>query len=303
MSKTLIVLNPTAGSGRAGQMWQEIEPLLWKLLGELVIAVTEHPQDVARHLEEAYSAGLTRVISIGGDGTNHVLINGLAALNQRHPERPPMVYGNLPIGTGRDWARGMGIPTDHYRLAAEWIAHAQPKPIDLGLLRFDSASEYFLNIASAGMGGEVVSRVNRTARRRSWTFLGATVSTLMRYKPKPIQVTLDGVEWYDNRAYLLAVANGTTFGHGMKIAPNAQPDDGLFDVLVIDNIPRLQVLAALKRVYDGSHLSHPAVHHMRAAQVQVHSPAGNISLELDGEYAAGRDLTFSICPGVLQVLA
>jgi YegS/Rv2252/BmrU family lipid kinase len=303
MSKTLIVLNPRAGSGRAGQVWTELEPLLWELLGELVIAVTQNPQDVAAHLEEAYAAGLTRIISIGGDGTNHVLVNALTALNRRHPEGPRMVYGNLPIGTGRDWARGFGIPTDNYRRAAEWIAHAQPKSIDLGLLHFDHQDEYFLNIASAGMGGDVVSRVNRTARRRPWTFLQATVESLMRYQPKPIQVTLDGKEWYDNRAYLLAVANGTTFGHGMKIAPNAQQDDGLFDVLVIDDIPRLRVLAALKSVYDGSHLTHPAVHHMRAAEVRVQSPAGTIGIELDGEYAAGRDLTFTVQPGALQVLA
>lgn len=303
MSKTLIVLNPRAGGGRAGQVWTELEPLLWELLGELVIAVTQRPQDVAAHLEEAYAAGLTRIISIGGDGTNHVLVNALTALNARHPEGPRMVYGNLPIGTGRDWARGIGIPTDNYRRAAEWIAHAQPKSIDLGLLHFDDKSEYFLNIASVGMGGEVVSRVNRADRRRPWTFLKATVESLLHYKPQPIQVTLDGKQWYDNRAYLLAVANGTTFGHGMKIAPNAQQDDGLFDVLVIDDIPRVRVLAALKRVYDGSHLTHPAVHHMRAAQVQVHSPAGNIGIEFDGEYAAGRDLTFSVRPGALQVLA
>ena len=258
---------------------------------------------MAAHLEEAYAAGLTRIISIGGDGTNHVLINALSALNERHPAGPRMVYGNLPIGTGRDWARGIGIPTDSYRRAAEWIAHAQPKAIDLGHLQFDNESEFFLNIASAGMGGEVVSRVNSAARRRPWTFLKATVDTLMQYKPQPIQVTLDGKEWYDNRAYVLAVANGTTFGHGMKIAPNAQQDDGLFDVLVIDDIPRLRVLAALKSVYDGSHLTHPAVHHTRAAQVQVQSPSGTIGIELDGEYAAGRNLTFTVRPGALQVLA
>jgi diacylglycerol kinase (ATP) len=116
-------------------------------------------------------------------------------------------------------------------------------------------------------------------------------------------VTLDGKPWYDERAYTLVIANGTTFGHGMKIAPDAKHDDGLFDVLVIDNISRFRVLAALQRVYDGSHLTHPAVHQARAAQVQVHCPTGKLGMELDGEYASGSDLTFSIRPGALQILA
>lgn len=303
MSKTLIVLNPRAAGGRAGQIWKEVEPLLWDQLGELVIAVTEHPQDVAEHLEQAYASGLTRIISIGGDGTNHVLVNALAALNERHPDGPQMVYGNLPVGTGRDWARGSGIPINDYARAAHWITHAQPKAIDLGLLQFDDAREYFLNIASTGMGGDVVSRVNSARKRRPWTFLQSTVTTLLQYQPPPIQVTLDGKPWYDDRAYALVVANGSTFGHGMKIAPDARYDDGLFDVVVIDNISRVRVLAALKSVYDGSHLTHPAVHHMRAAEVHVHCPTGAVGMELDGEYAAGRELTFTVRPGALQVLA
>src|SRR6185369_17481557 len=109
MSKTLIVLNPHAGSGRAGRVWKELEPILWDKLGELVVAVTQNPDEVAPHLERAYASGLTRVISIGGDGTNHALVNALADLNERNPNGAQMVYGNLPIGSGRDWARFKGI--------------------------------------------------------------------------------------------------------------------------------------------------------------------------------------------------
>src|SRR5947207_6621797 len=96
---TLIILNPHAGSGRAGKLWTQIEPLLWKELGELVVAITERPQDVAQHLEKARDAGLTRVIAIGGDGTNHALVNELVRLNHRYPGEPPMTFGQLPIGT------------------------------------------------------------------------------------------------------------------------------------------------------------------------------------------------------------
>jgi diacylglycerol kinase family enzyme len=86
MSKTLVILNPYAGSGRAGRVWKELEPLLWEQLGELVVAITQHPEDVAQHLDKAYAVDIRRVIAIGGDGTNHILVNALAALNAQHPD-------------------------------------------------------------------------------------------------------------------------------------------------------------------------------------------------------------------------
>lgn len=303
MTKTLIILNPHAASGLAGQLWQEIEPVLWEKLGELVIAVTQRPQEVAAHLDKAYEMGLTRVISIGGDGTNHALINALAEANERHPDGEPMVYGNLPIGTGRDWARGLGVPFGSIRAAADWIAHAQPHPTDIGMLTYDGKREFFLNIASAGLGGEVSRRVERVRQRRPWTFARATLTTIAMYHPQPMQITLDGREWYEGNAYAVAIANGTTFGHGMKIAPNAQVRDGLFDVVLVKGIARARVLAAFGRVYSGTHLTHPGVLSAQAKQVKIRSPKGLVEMELDGEYAVGHDLTFTVRPGLMPILS
>lgn len=298
---TLIILNPHAGSGRAGRVWKELEPLLWQELGELLLAVTERAADVAEHLDKAYAVGVRRVISIGGDGTNHTLVNALAAQNARLPEAGRMVYGSLPVGTGQDWARGSGIPTRDPREAARWIAQAKPQALDLGLLHLDGSQEYFLNIASAGLGGDVSQRVNRVQRRRPWTFLKSTVEGILHYRPQHLIVHLDGAPWFDDKAFIVAIANGTTFGHGMRIAPNARPDDGLFDVLVVRAVPRLEVLRTLRRVYDGSHLSHPAVHYARAATVEIESPEP-FGLELDGESAHGQQARFSVAAGALQAL-
>lgn len=303
MTKTLIILNPHAASGLAGQLWQEIEPILWEKLGELLIAVTQKPEDIAPHLDKAYDMGLTRVISIGGDGTNHALINALAEANERHPDGERMVYGNLPIGTGRDWARGLGVPFGSIRAAADWIANAQPQPTDVGLLTFDHKHEYFLNIASAGMGGEVSRRVEQVRRRRTWTFARATLTTIASYRAQPMQITLDGRDWYEGDAYVVAIANGTTFGHGMKIAPNAQVRDGLFDVVLVKGIARARVLAAFQRVYSGTHLTHPGVMSAQARQVHIRSPRGLVEMELDGEYAAGHALTFTVRPGLMKILS
>ncbi|HEX2618494.1 MAG TPA: diacylglycerol kinase family protein [Phototrophicaceae bacterium] len=311
MSKTLIILNPHAGGGRAGQLWTQIEPLLWDKLGELAVAVTQRPEEVAHHLDKMYATGLNRVISIGGDGTNHALVNALANLSEQYPEGEPVIYGMFPVGTGQDWARSAGIPLNDIEAAADWVANAQPYPTDIGLMTLDNnlpekplekpRREHFLNIASTGLGGEVDKRVNQAAVRRPWTFLAATVATILQFKPQPIQIQLDDQDWYEGGALTLVVANGTTFGHGMKIAPNAQIDDGLFDVVLVKDASKLDTLMALRRVYDGSHLTHPAVQFSRAKKVQVQGKAIQ-SLDLDGEYASARQITFELRPGLLHLL-
>jgi len=302
MSKTLIIRNPHAGSGRAGRVWKELEPLLWEQLGELVVAVTQRTEEVAEHLDKAHASGLTRVISIGGDGTNHTLVNALADLNERYPDGQQMIYGNLPIGSGRDWARFKKIPLDIYK-AARWIATAQPTATDVGVLTFGDKREHFLNIASVGLSGEVDRRVNATPVRRPWTFLKATVQTILTYRPQPMQIRLDHQDWYEGSTYVVAIANGSTFGHGMRIAPNARTDDGLFDVILVKGVSRPVILSALHQVYSGQHLTHPAVRHAQARDIEINGLKNSLALDLDGEHTAGQNMSFRVQPGLLKILS
>lgn len=306
---TTIIVNPHAAGGRACAVWEQLQQPLRRAFGELLVYITEQAADVPMRLHEAYSNGARRVIAIGGDGTNYALVNALAALRADQPAAR-MICGLLPVGTGRDWARGLGIPMGDPEAALAWLMRARPQPTDIGVITGiegdDAAStpgapRLFLNIASAGMGGQVTEFVNSAAHRRSWTFLAATLHTLAIYRPPAIRITVDDQPWFEGRAYVAAVANGTTFGHGMKIAPNAQPNDGLFDVVLVENTSRLTILAAFQRVYAGTHLTHPAVHHTRGAVVRIETDE-RIGLELDGEPAHGRDLTFGLRAGWIDLL-
>jgi diacylglycerol kinase (ATP) len=300
MPKTLIVLNPHAANGKAGKLWSTIEPLLWDYLGELVVAITQSPADVAQHIHQAYEAGLTRVISIGGDGTNHSLINALVAHNEKYPNETQMEYGILPVGTGRDWARSLGIPFD-IESAAKWIAEAKPKAVDVGQVQLADQTTYFLNVASVGISGDVVTRMDKS-KRRPWSFLGASVRTLIDYRPSEVQIRLNGEDWYEGTSYLVAIANGTTFGRGMKVAPFADISDGLFDVVLVEGMSRLRAMDALRRVYDGKHLNVERIHHAQTASVEIMSKSSSLGMELDGEYARGQNLRFDIKPSVLNLL-
>jgi YegS/Rv2252/BmrU family lipid kinase len=301
--QTLIIINPHAGGGRARKVFHEIEDRLAKVFGELLIAVTEKPEEVGEHLDVASRAGITQVLGVGGDGTNHVVFNALA---QRHDL--DMTYGNIPVGTGSDWSRALGVPKEPER-AVDWLLKAQPIPCDLGKLEFLDMSRdgrpavrLFLNIASAGISGEVDSRVNRAGRRTSLTFLLATIATLFKYDPQRIRVLCDEKEFYSGPSYLLAVANGRFFGRGMWVAPHALINDGLFDVVLAEGMPRRRILLALRTIFSGRHLQRRDVHHTRAASVRVRSEDGPLALDMDGEEGSGQDLHFSVLPGAVKIL-
>jgi len=214
-----------------------------------------------------------------------------------------MIYGNLPIGSGRDWARHKKIPMDIHE-AARWIAKATPTPTDVGQLLLDhNQQEYFLNIASAGLSGAVNTRVNNTPIRKPWTFLKATIQSILSYEPQVMQIQLDGKDWYEGKTYLLAVANGTTFGHGMRIAPRAETNDGIFDVVLVKGVARAVILSALYQVYSGSHLTHPAVRYAQAKEVHITGVNNAVGLDLDGETASSHEMTFRIQPGLMQILS
>lgn len=299
--KTLIILNPTAGSGRAGKIWAEIEPLLWKELGELVVAVTQKPEDVAEHLDKARDAGLTRVVAIGGDGTNHAIINAIQELQNRDPQAPVMTFAQLPVGTGRDFARTLGTPFDA-KEAVQWIAHSTPKAIDLGHLEYNNKNRYFLNIASAGITGDIANRVNLLTKRRPTTFITSTLISLMRYKAPKLKIRLDGEDWYDDKAWAVVVANGRMFGHGMLVAPDAEIDDGKFDVLVFEGIPRLKAMIAFQSIFGGAHIKRKDVQFRKASEVIVDCANGDLMMELDGESTKGQHLKFSVKHHALQML-
>jgi YegS/Rv2252/BmrU family lipid kinase len=300
---TLIILNPHSGKGCAPRVFKKIERRLFDAFGELLIAVTDRPHEVLEHLDRAAKADVNRLITLGGDGTNHVVLNALA-------ERPHLkvAFGSIPLGTGHDWSRSLGMPEGHVE-AVDWLAKARPVPCDLGRVEYlnmqtggKPSTHLFLNIGSAGVSGEVDQRVNRTRRRSSLTFLRATIATLMKYRPRHVRVFCDEKEFYSGTCTLVAVANGQYFGHGMRIAPRALINDGKFDVVLVEGMSRPRILLAFRQVYRGTHLERKDVRHTRAATVRIGSEDGPLKLDFDGEEAFGQDLRFAVIPKAVNVM-
>ncbi len=292
----LILLNPNAASGRAVARFRQIEPLLREQLGDFRLAVTARPEELAAPLQRAAEAGCDTVLSVGGDGTTQALLDALA-------QQPALDFtvGVLPFGTGRDWARTLGIPLEP-AAALRWLARAEARRVDLGCARVDGRERRFLNVASAGLSGEVGNRVNRTRVKRPWTFLQSIVGTLLRFDAPPMRVFLDGERFYEGDAFVLSVGNGRYFGRGMMICPDALINDGLFDVVLVEGMGKPQVLAALPTLFRGTHIHRADVHTRRARHVRVEALHPPLGLDLDGEPSEGTQIEFEVLPGALRML-
>jgi len=302
---TLVVVNLNAAGGTARKIWASLEPQMRQTFGAFEVAITATPEEIEPLLISAHSRGLTRVIGMGGDGTNYTLINALINLGERVPAARTVAYGMIPVGTGRDWARATGIPLNPSQ-AVDYLAAAQPVLTDVGVVQYTAVDgstqrRHFLNIGSAGLSADVVRRVNNTQNRRPWTFLTASLAAIAAYHVREMRVSVDGELMYEGRLLLAVAANGTTFGHGMKVAPHASPHDGQLDVVFMTDCGRIEAARILNQVYTGAHLAHPAIRTGRGRELRITSQVP-LDLELDGEYFSGTDMLYTIRPGLLPLL-
>jgi YegS/Rv2252/BmrU family lipid kinase len=301
---TWVILNPAAGKGRAEREWPAIAARLREAGITFTQAVTCGPGDARGLAREARLAGAGRLIAAGGDGTLNEVINGLVAA--AGSAAPPPALALLPLGTGVDFARGLGVRTIEDILAA--LQTGVPRALDLGRARFrdhDGAEREraFLNVADCGLGPQASAQIERVDRRLGRAaYLYGALQAIAGYAPASTRITVDRHPVYEAPCGLLAIGNGQYFGGGMHIAPKARPDDGLLDLVILGATDRRTLVGdLLPRVYRGTHLRHPAVHFARGTTITIESDPP-LPLELDGEIVGTTPATFTIQPQRLTIL-
>jgi len=285
VSRILAIVNPVAGRGAAARAWAQLRTLYgWDS------AQTERPGH-ARELAASTAGVYERVVVVGGDGTASEVANGLA--------HSPTAMALIPAGTGNDLAVNLGIPRDPVR-AANLAATGCARSIDLGHIQTAAGTSYFVNIAGFGFDAEVAWRVNRLPKFGGGTlpYIGGVLQTLWQFRSPGMRLTLDNTV-IDEPIFLAAVANCASYGGGMRIAPSAQPDDGLFEVCVVKDLNRLEVLRLLPSLYTGGHVRHRAVQIIRCASVSVDASA-RVLCQADGELVGELPARFAIQAGALQ---
>jgi YegS/Rv2252/BmrU family lipid kinase len=225
-------------------------------------------------------------------------VNGIAG-------REGVEIAVIPRGTGWDFARSLGIPHATDKAIAVALG-GQARAIDVGRATYrpwagGEARLWFANIASAGMSGAIAQRANDTTKALGGkvSYVWATFAVFARWRNTEVSVRVDG-ETRTGRMHDVVVANGPYFGGGMKIAPDAQPDDGFFDVLLIGNLTKRDLMLTLPKTFRGRHLPHPKAELLRGAEVTVDAPEA-LPIELDGEQPGTTPARFDLVPGALRV--
>jgi diacylglycerol kinase (ATP) len=238
---------------------------------------------------EAAKDGVDIVAAAGGDGTLSEVLNGLVNSVSK--------IGIIPMGTGNDFARHLGIGTDRRR-AVQTLLRGIAKPIDIGRTQ----GRWFLNVAGCGFDAVVAERVNRGFRhlRGTAAYIAAVVQTLRTFQAADMRITLDG-ETVELRAMLCSVANASYYGGGMHVAPDARLDDGLFDLCLLAEAGKMEFLSAFPRVFRGTHTTHPKVTMRRARHVQIESEPP-MPVLVDGEIAGITPVEFVLVPGAIHVM-
>ena len=304
MPTTLFVVNPAARGGAGGKLWPALGAEARRLgLGDEHV-FTEGRGHATTLVREALARGVERIVAVGGDGTSNEVVNGFFA-EDGAPLGDAAALGLLAIGTGRDTIRTYGISKKPKR-ALQVLADGATRRVDVGRASYateggGSGSRMFLNVGSCGLTGAVAERAMRTSNRFGGTacFLYATVTTFVAWKNRRFHVELDG-EARDQVANNVIVANGRSFGGGIQIAPQAEPDDGLFDVLIWGDVSKLDLALNLPKLYRGTHIGHPKLDLGRRRVVLV-EPETPMPIELDGELPGLTPVRFEVVPAALTL--
>jgi YegS/Rv2252/BmrU family lipid kinase len=304
--KTQVIVNPESAKGETRKRWGQIRDGLRHFIHEFKFEFTERPAHAIEIARDSLKNGTELIIGVGGDGTLHEIANGF--YESSRPINPEAALGIVPSGTGCDLTRSLGIPAKLGRAMAV-LQDAPTNPMDIGKVSFQSTDgklieRYFLNVADFGLGGEVVREVNRKRlERRTSSYVKCLVTTMLRYRNKKVRIRIDGRELPQEEYLIGAIANGRIFGKGMKIAPEARLDDGLFDAVFVRGMKLFEFCRQGWKLVNGSHLGYRKVDWIRGRRVEAFpdETEGPILLEMDGEQLGRLPATFEIVPRGLLV--
>jgi diacylglycerol kinase (ATP) len=297
-----LAVNPTAGRGRAAWIGRVVAAKLARHGVEVVPVPGEEPVEVERQARRLLAEETDTLVVVGGDGMVHLGTNVVAGTPGR--------LGIVAAGTGNDIARGLGLAVGNPAAAvAELVTALSTRNVRLlDAVRCtgtagtgpDDGERWFAGVLGAGFDALVNERANGWRWPRGHLRYDlAILRELPVLRPRPYTIDLDGEPW-TTRAVLVAIGNGTSYGGGMRVCPDARPDDGLLDVLVVLPVSRTTFVRIYPRVYRGTHVSDPHVVVRRARRVRVASDG--IVGYADGERLGPLPLTCEVVPRALRVL-
>lgn len=301
MGPLKIILNPIAGRGYGARAEPELRRLLQEMSVDFEVVRTEGPAHAPELAERAVQDGFPVVVAAGGDGTAHEVVNGLMAAAQNGVVG---TLGILPIGSGSDFANTVGLPPD-LPGACRHLAAGNTRIVDVGHVRVaGQPPRYFDNTVNVGFGGVVTVEARKIRWLRGMAlYLPVVLKTVFLLHRVPrVKLSYDEQE-LELPAVMISVCNGSREGGGFYVAPQAQPDDGIFDICIAGDVSRLGMLRLIPHFLKGTHVGHPQITMARARRVTISSP-DDLVAHADGEVLCtdAHRLDFEILPHRLRVI-
>ena len=285
-----VIANETAGCGNGAAALKDIKRILDKRGIDYRCDITVGPGSATDLADKAVSAGCSEIVCVGGDGTITEVINGIKG-------RPVRFYF-VPCGTGNDFVRMLELPKDPAE-AFKAQLDGSPRRIDVGNLN----DIYFLNVSGSGFDAEVLKQAARFKRfgKGIIPYLLGIFAALHLFKPLSVEITHDG-QTRSMEVTIFSLGNGRYFGGGMKSVPHAVINDGLFDVVVISRVNRLQILSLLAKFVSGKHTSLPQASEFRCSELTVRCN-DTMTMDIDGELVDMKTAHYRLLPGALEIMA
>jgi len=302
--KTRVIVNPESSKGETRKRWSQIKEALKSFIREFRFEFTEKPLQAIEITRESIKEGYEFIVGVGGDGTVNEIANGF--FENEKIMNPDATMGIIPSGTGNDFVKSLKIPK-RIKEAIKHLKEGSVLKIDVGKVKFIDhngfeTTRFFLNVADFGIGGEVVKRVNRKdiSKRGKWAYWKALFESAYKFRGCKVKVFVGEKEITKN-FFIGAIANGRIFGGNMLIAPNASLQDGLFDIVLVENISFMELIKNGIRLIKGTHLSHPKVQFLRAEKIRAIPEEENVLIELDGEQPGFLPAVFETVPAIIRV--
>ena len=298
------IVNPASANGSTGKLWDTLEQAIGNEIGKVDASFTTAANHATGLAREALDDGFEMIVAVGGDGTVNEVVNGF--FDSGAPVNPDAVLGVISRGTGSDFIKTMNLPRE-IEEAARVLKGRAVKRCDAG--RFTSRGpggkemeRYFINIADFGVGGEAVERVNNTSKAFGGflSFLYGTLKTLWVYKGKKVKFRIDDDSEIEQAINTVVIANGQYFGGGMQIAPEAIADDGLFDIVILDDLSFVESLLNIPKLYKGTHINDPKVTCYRGKTLVAESDE-DVLIDVEGEHGGMLPAKFEIIPSSINV--
>lgn len=305
MKKHLVILNPSAAKGSALIKKPEIEKLLQESGLDYTLIVSEKPGSPVTLAEEAGDQGYDVVVAAGGDGTVNEVINGLMAAKLNGKKIPCL--GVLPAGRGNDFAGSMGIPGDIAR-AIHVLTEGKTRKVDIGQLIGGDypAGKYFGNGVGIGFDTIVGFEAAKLPSFLSGTpgYLIAAIKTMfLYYKAHRFRIVLDK-ETIEQPCLIVSVMNGKRMGSSFMMAPHSKPDDGLLNLMIVDQVSRMGVIKLMGKIMAGKQEGQPHVRMPLSDSVEITALTGSLPVHADGETIckAGDHLSIRIIPQQIDLV-